>query len=309
MNFEVTNLSSEFSEFLLKSEVESADSSWQLWLDLIGNRLPDFYETLVVRTSAGEDVQQRYKSLFLDALPMFKKHQALIAMEFADFENKLLAGIDSFSKILPEFKSINMHVYAVPSLVRFNGFSAEYKGQKILAFGVDMIAISMVDPAIVPKMIFKSNPSVLYAHEIFHVYHDKKRSIDIDREKILLHRVWDEGLATYASGLVNPDAELADLFMDRNLGDISRSERLDLLKMIASDFDHNLVDGDGAAALRDWFLLSSKRSDIPVRAGYVAGYELVRSLAEIYSIEDMVSWSNQEAVDCIKKSWSVCVLA
>ncbi|MDG0817938.1 hypothetical protein [Bdellovibrio svalbardensis] len=303
-NITITNLSSEFNEFLQKVDAGSGSSSWQMWLDLVGKKLPGFYETLVVRTSNDEDIQQKYKSLFSDALPMIIKYQSLIQSEFAAFEETVFSSVSTFSKLFPDFDEVHLNIYAVPSLNRFNGFCAEYIEKKILAFGIDMIAITKVEPTIVPKMLFKSNASVFYAHEIFHVYHDNKRSRDQGLERNLLHHVWDEGLATYVSGMINPDADLDDLFGDLILGKLSQQARLNFLQIIAPDFRKKLSESEGSKLWRDWFLLSSERSDIPLRAGYAAGYELVRCMSQIYSLDAMVSWSNREVEDSVNRNWS-----
>ena len=57
-----------------------------------------------------------------------------------------------------------------------------------------------------------------FSHELFHVYHFQVNPLPRDADQVQLYRlVWQEGLATYVSKVLNPDASLADTLLDPRL--------------------------------------------------------------------------------------------
>lgn len=79
--------------------------------------------------------------------------------------------------------------------------------------------------------------------------------------------------------------------MDEILGKLSSEERYNLLKKTSQFFALSLDGSEGKEIFRDWFLLSSERNDIVIRAGYAAGYEMVALFSKIFSINELVVWS------------------
>jgi hypothetical protein len=63
------------------------------------------------------------------------------------------------------------------------------------------------------------NLNVLFSHEFFHTYHEDHLKPG-DSGRTMATPLWKEGLATYISGVLNPDQNDAVLLMDTELAHV-----------------------------------------------------------------------------------------
>jgi len=187
----------------------------------------------------------------------------------------------SFLHSFPDFKPAITVIY-MPSLRHFDGQTTLLKdGRPAMLFGIDGIAEFDGEHADLP---------VLFSHELFHVYHAQVNPslFPVQSAKALengdvplYEEVWIEGLATYVSGALNPQAPPHDLLLSKKLYD----EGMPLVPVIAgrilAKFD-STSDKDQAE-----FLQGGVKSDIPARSGYLAGYLMAKDLNGRYSLEEL----------------------
>ena len=186
-----------------------------------------------------------------------------------------------FMRAFPDFKPAITVVY-MPSFGHFDGQTTELKsGRPAMLFGIDGIAQFHGEHADLP---------VLFSHELFHVYHAQVNpalfppndSGPREDGKVPLYEVvWIEGLATYVSGALNPQAPPEDLLLSKTLYDKGMPLMPVIAGRILAKFD-STDDKDQAA-----FVQGGVKGDIPDRSGYLAGYLMAKDLGARYSLAEL----------------------
>ena len=181
----------------------------------------------------------------------------------------LTAYDQEFLKVWPDFRA-DEPVYFTISMGTFDGAVRDVNGSKVLLFGVDVIARIYGSTA---------NLSVLFDHELFHVYHRQVAPSLFEGDEIW-KSLWIEGLAEYVSWRMNPASTEDDVLLSNEL----RSKGLPLLKCLSESISRTLNSIDRSDYAR--YFLSQAGAD-PPRAGYLVGFEVVsrmgvrRSLVEL----------------------------
>jgi hypothetical protein len=118
--------------------------------------------------------------------------------------------------------------------------------------------------------------------EQYHVYHFQVNPLPRDVDQIELYRlIWQEGLATYVSQVLNPDASLADVLLDPRLA----QEGPKLVPMLAHSLLTQLESTDDATTAL--YLSYRHGGQIPARMGYLIGYEIARRTAATRQITEL----------------------
>jgi hypothetical protein len=109
-------------------------------------------------------------------------------------EGDLPLYLIDFSKDVPEFLLARTPIYFLVSLGVFDEGVRPVNGYPTLLFGVDVIA----------RMgIRRTSLAALFDHELFHIYHRQITGMGGGRGDPLYRALWEEGLATYVSGVLN----------------------------------------------------------------------------------------------------------
>jgi hypothetical protein len=105
----------------------------------------------------------------------------------------------------------------------------------------------------------------------------------------LYRALWEEGLATYVSGVMNPQvSESAILGRPEDLAARARP----LLSQIARELLQNM-DSTSPDLYQTFFLGNSVRKDIPPRSGYYAGLLIARELGQSYSLRQLAQMNGE----------------
>ena len=122
----------------------------------------------------------------------------------------------------------------------------------------------------------------------------KQRHLPASREwyeaDTLLLNLWEEGLATYISHMLNPQASYAELMLDFPKGLPEQTWRLrvsiveDLLAHLRSTED---------AMYRRYFVPWSGDGVVPERAGYFIGFVVLSELAKQVSLANLLNPSGE----------------
>ncbi|MBI2516548.1 MAG: hypothetical protein HYV95_06490 [Opitutae bacterium] len=279
-------LEPEFKAFWAEAQGKPIEQQLQVWDRLVEARHRDFYEIFVWDKAANPRWQERKRRLLGK---MFAKYPALYPAMIANFERfpaTIATQVARFRRSFPD-AVFTGPIYAAP-VASFNGKggeggSADGSGELTLAFGIDLISERNDDV------------DILYAHELFHIYHGKAAGID---EKVFAEQgrltlpLWMEGFATYVSGLLNPDKPDGELLMDASLGRVAASERRWLAAEFLKVAGGKAVDEHGSLAFNQWFSAgeSKVRADLPSRCGYWLGLAVARELAKTHPLDEMVRW-------------------
>jgi hypothetical protein len=166
----------------------------------------------------------------------------------------------------------------------------------VLSDGTPVLALS-IDTLILEK----ADLSILFPHELFHLYDANHAGITNDGvmpgAKLTLP-LFEEGLATYVSTLVSPGRTDGQYLLQESLGALPASCLPEIAQRFLLDADKLAIDpADGSMANARWFEGSNKRyqPDLPNRSGYWLGLNLVRQMSKTHPLAEMASWSPAQA--------------
>jgi hypothetical protein len=184
--------------------------------------------------------------------------------------------------------SVKLHFVFFVGVYASNAWVTSYRQQPTAFFCVEQLPYTPYD-------------EILIAHETAHAVHQLRRQGDW-RETAVLHRLFEEGLATLSSTVVKPDH--------------SDGEYL----WVAPDFDGWVRDCEAAwPAIRDHVLAAASdsrtsmkalfhtnngNSGLPKRCGYYGGLKVLRKLTDQYRVGEMIAWSADRASEEVRGALS-----
>lgn len=177
-------------------------------------------------------------------------------------------------RLLPKYDPLNSAVLLM-SLLSFNGYSAKSNGQQYLFFGLDTIASRDEDEIAI---------RVLMDHEGYHLYSASLRKEDA--QPAAWQRVWEEGLASYVSSVLNPTAGLSVVLMDERLAATSAAD----IRASAAALRQYMEDTDvaGIASMLDM----KPGAETGGRKGYLIGYLIAANRVGSSSVEPFCGLSD-----------------
>ncbi len=193
---------------------------------------------------------------------------------------------DRFLKKFQDFHFSNNAVFMV-SIFSFNAMTRGDKLTSTVFFGIDTIAQQggTVDDL-----------NVTMTHEIAHLYQSQVADMTIRPE--LWSRLWSEGLATYTSRILHPNAELKKIYMSDELASVARNNISQYAKVALDNLDERY--GPISHSLLDRIDESSSID----RMGYLLGEISVSQAAKKFSISQLFKASPYQAKCLIQKSLS-----
>jgi hypothetical protein len=198
-------------------------------------------------------------------LPAIKKIHARLLEELESVDR-------SFCAHFPDFDPSRIKVYLMLSLFRFDG-RIPHDDPRTLFLALDGLAIFHGADA---------DLGVILSHELFHLYHFQVNPLPATTDDIPLYRqIWQEGLATYVSSLLNPRASLSEVLLDPQLARAGPR----YIPQVAHDLLAQLESTDDAPAIR--YLSYHRGSASPSRMGYLIGYRVAAHLAATQSLETL----------------------
>jgi hypothetical protein len=248
----------------LRIAPEEKESRAKLFAQLMIRPHPEIYDRPeIFKTDIGTLEQ------YLDGLNAY-----LPAIEHihSRFEEQRASIEGKFLNAFPDFDSSRARIYLMLSMFRFDG-KIPHDNPGMLLLGLDGLAKFHEADARLP---------VILSHELFHVYHFQVNPLPRDVDQIELYRlIWQEGLATYVSQVLNPDASLADVLLDPRLA----QEGPKFVPMWAHSLLTQLESAhDATTAL---YLSYRRGGQIPARMGYLIGYEIARRTAATRQITEL----------------------
>jgi len=193
----------------------------------------------------------------------------------ANLELRTREVVARFKQQFPRFDGRVTIVY-LPSLHSFDAQYTRILDQPTLLFGLDAIAR------------FRGRDvdfDVLLAHELFHAHHARMNaSLYREAPTALYARIWMEGLAAYASELVNPQASSLQIIGDTG-APIDRSPALvgPLAEMIRVSLDS--VDPTDQVK----FLTYTADTGVPRRSGDLVGYQIAKALSAKTTLSELIA--------------------
>lgn len=203
-------------------------------------------------------------------------HSHSVAMRSMTDEivSRLPAVVAEFQSTFPDFRC-DFPVYLAPSLSKLDGAGRIVNQQPALVIGIDQVA-QEYSPSTLP---------IFLAHELFHRYHRQVAGFSDDEgdRAPIWRALWAEGLATYASMKLNPDASLQDaLILPKDL--VSKAQP-QLRQLVADILPY--LDQRNHSVFAEFFEYHRETIPIPSRAGYYLGALAAQRLNEDFSLFEL----------------------
>ncbi len=243
-------------------------------------KFPEFYRYKIQKWEKNGKMPDEELAKHLDE---FHQLEAEFVQKTKEITSNLNSTMASFIKSVPGLNK-DFDIYITHSFGEMDGGTRRIGDKIYFILGVDgMIKYHKDFSSEIP----------FFHHELFHVYHGQY----LPEEDILWVALWAEGLATYVSEQLNPQASMKDLMLDLPEGMIGKIQAnidyhwMDLTEKLTSK---NEVDYE------TYFLLSSKDKKIVKRAGYYLGYLLAKEIGRTRSVPQMAQMRSDEILPLLK---------
>ena len=270
----------------LRIAPEEKASRAELFREMLIQPHPEVYDRPQV-FQTDRATLERYLAEISEYLPRIEKIHRSWEEHSASIQAKFLTAF-------PTFDPARVKVYLMLSLFRFDG-KIPHNNPRMLLLGLDGLAKFHGSEVSLP---------VILSHELFHLYHFQVNPLPRDADQIELYRlIWQEGLATYVSQVLNPGASLADVLLDPRLA----AEGSKFIPRLA----HNLLaqlesKDDETTAL---YLSYRRGGEIPARMGYLIGYQIARQAATTQPITELARLRGHALLKLVRQEMQALAIA
>lgn len=218
-------------------------------------------------------------------LAEFPKIEKEFSKKTQQITKDLNSTMESFIGALPDFNS-DIEVFITHSFGDMDGGTRNIDNKVYFILGID---------GMVKYHKGMTSETPFFHHELFHVYHGQF----LAEEQIVWLALWVEGLATYASKKLNPEATYKDMLLDMPHGMINKINS-DLL-FHWNDLESKL-ESRKDTDFTHYFLMNSKHKRIVVRSGYYLGYLIAKEIGQEKDLSEMAKMSRDEILPTIRKT-------
>lgn len=184
------------------------------------------------------------------------------------FTQDLPRHIATFRAAFPDYAA-GTDIWFLHSLGEMDGGTRTFDGKNYFIFGADVMVQAHGD----------GDEAAFFHHELFHDY----QALNCSGGPVWAG-VWEEGLATYVSKRLNPQASDAELLLDLPHGLVPDTRRQ--LRRALDDLLAKLdrTDGDAVAGL---FQRRGDDTGLPARRAYYLGYLVAEEVGKTMSMREM----------------------
>jgi len=228
-------------------------------------RFPQFYGP---ERYAGKITEAERDAQLAKAFAGFPAIRSAYIKKVANFTQDLPRHIATFRAAFPDY-SASTDIWFLHSLGEMDGGTRTLDGKNFFIFGADVMVQVHGD----------GDEAAFFHHELFHDY----QALNCNGGPVWAG-VWEEGLATYVSKRLNPQATDAELLLDLPHGlvpDTRRQMRRALDDLLAK---LDSTDGDAVAGL---FQRRGDKTGLPARRAYYLGYLVAEEVGKTMSMREM----------------------
>jgi len=244
----------------------------------VASRYPDVFNRAVLGYDDGFTVENALRR-YLKRHPPADLERV---RETSDRIRRMVPGVvGHFRETFPELRC-DTPIYLVPSLGAFDGGTRPIGGRNVLLFGVDVITFVHHEPDLSPFI----------THELFHVFHEQQVGPFPSTGDTVAWNLWMEGLATYVSHALYPDASLAVVLGGADASFPGRAEAAlpELVKGVS-----RALDARDDATYASFFLGQGGTAALPSRGGYYVGYLVAANAAKTYTLPQLARFDRAAA--------------
>jgi hypothetical protein len=279
----VVNLMPPFWRFWDAAKDQPQSTQLSLFDEMLVKEHPEVFRESVLSIGRGGPNLSTQIANFLRGAPA---NIAAMRKLSDSVEADLPLYLSGFQKVFPDFACQNS-IYFFVSLGAFDGAVRPVNGHPALLFGVDVIA--RIHP--------QDELGAFFDHELFHAYHRQIIGMGGGMGEPLYRALWEEGLATYVSGVLNPRvSESAILGRPEDLAARAKP----FLSQIALELLQNM-NSRSPDLYQTFFLGNGARKDIPPRSGYYVGLLIARELGQSYSLGQLAKMNGESLRSTIRR--------
>lgn len=282
------SIADSFEQFWKAAQGQPFEKQEALWDKIVEQPRQELYDR-VVWEKRDEPQWRKYKDFGLKA--RFGRYPGIsdqIPSATRSLEADIPLQVARFRKLFPDASAHpRVAVLLAPDFDSKTGVLAD--GKPVLALAIDTLTLE------------KADLSILFPHELFHLYDAMHAGISNDGVMTganITLPLFEEGFATYVSTLVSPGHTDGGYLFQADLGALPASRLPEAAKRFLVDANQPAIDpAHNSLANARWFDGNDKpyQADLPNRSGYWLGLNLIRQLAKTHSLPEMASWGPAEA--------------
>jgi uncharacterized protein YjaZ len=142
-----------------------------------------------------------------------------------------------------------------------------------------------------------SELKVLIDHETFHIYHHQVTGVygaSAEALPTIAEALWGEGLATFVSAKMNPDASMDTVMLQPGIPEGAKPHLASIAKELLAHLDEK-----DKPTFSAYFMAGSPPKGYPPRAGYYVGLLIAQALSERYSLPELAKLNGPELHDLL----------
>jgi hypothetical protein len=276
---QVHNIAQSFADFYDANKDKPDADLLAAFKKDVASGYPAFYG---VERYRGEMTQAQKDQHILKTIKAFPAIREDYLRKTRQFDTELPRYIAGFKAWFPDFQPTR-DTWVLHSLGEMDGGTRTLDGKNVLIFGID----GMV------RYHGTGNEAAFFHHELFHTYHDKAMAACNSDDEPVWASLWQEGLATYVSKAMNPEANEAELLL--TFPDDMAARTRKVLPAAFADLEKSLDTRD-PTVYRNLFMTSGKASGaLPPRRGYYLGYLVAQEAARKHSVQALAKLDCQRA--------------
>ncbi|HSN18583.1 MAG TPA: hypothetical protein VLV87_10290 [Gammaproteobacteria bacterium] len=282
------SIATSFETFWKAAQGQPFERQEALWDSLIEQPRQELYDQVVWEK---RDNTQWQKDKTLGLKYRFAKYPAIsgqIPEATRALETQIPLQVARFRKLFPDASAKpRVAVVLAPDFDSKSGVMAD--GKPVLALAIDTLILE------------KADLSILFPHELFHLYDAMRTGISNDGvmpDTQLTLPLFEEGFATYVSTLVSPGKPDAQYLFQNDLGALPPTRLPDAARRFLQTADQPTLDpAHHSMNYARWFEgnITAYQKDLPNRSGYWLGLNLVRQMAKSHTLNEMAAWGPAKA--------------
>jgi hypothetical protein len=276
-----------FDAFWAAAHDRPFDEQEAAWDRLIEQPRRDTYASVVWESRDNPRWKEAKDQLLRQRFAAYPRISGQISATARELESAARVQATRFRKLFPDAPARpRIQLLLAPNFDAKSGVFSD--GTPVLVFAVDSLVLENADM------------SIIFPHELFHLYHALHAGIQNDGAMPgadLTLPLFAEGLATYVSSVLPHGHSDGELLLQRSLGAIPVSRLPQLAGRFLADADDMAVNALGPKKFGRWFMGAKEdyQADVPNRAGYWLGLNVIRQLQHQYTVQEMSSWSAAKA--------------
>lgn len=285
---QTASIAASFQAFWSEAQARPFEEQEALWDKFIEQPRQELYDRVVWEKRDYPHWEQEKTGALRARFAAYTTISSQIPAAADTLEAAIPAQAARFRKLFPDAPA-NPHVAVLlaPDFDSKSGVQAD--GTPVLALAVDTLLLE------------KADTSILFPHELFHLYDAIHAGISNDGvmpDTKLTLPLFEEGFATYVSTLVSPGHTDGQYLLQATLGALPVSRLPEVARRFLTDADEPTIDPkNNSLAYGRWFEGSDKsyQADLPNRSGYWLGLNLIRLMAKTHTLQEMAAWSPAKA--------------